>query len=131
MTIKGAGVVRLAISAHDLYLSEAAYAPNSSCNLLSLQMLATKAGMHGTWDKDRITILTREGELIGQAPLQNGMYCLQMSNQETHSPNPPLVAATVDFDDPVWKWHRKLGHLSWENMRKLLKQSEGIDLTDK
>lgn len=44
---------------------------------------------------------------------------------------PPHVVAVVDFSDPVWKWHRRLGHLGLDNMRRLLKVSNGINLTDK
>ncbi len=79
----------------DFHLSEAAYAPNSSCNLLSLQMLAAKAGMHGTWDKDRITILTAAGELVGQAKLQNGMYCVQTKLDAI--PMHPPIGVSLSF----------------------------------
>jgi len=44
---------------------------------------------------------------------------------------PPNVIATIDFQDPMWKWHRRLGHLEFENMRRLLKISEEMNLTDK
>lgn len=36
-----------------------------------------------------------------------------------------------NFDDIVWKWHRKLGHLSLDSMAKLVKQVEGLPLTVK
>ncbi|CZS92388.1 uncharacterized protein RAG0_02815 [Rhynchosporium agropyri] len=36
----------------------------------------------------------------------------------------------VNFDDNVWKWHRRLGHLRFQSMRTLLRHSDGIDLTD-
>ena len=42
-----------------------------------------------------------------------------------------LSAALVDFDNPVAKWHRRLGHLGLQNLRNLLKFSKGITLTDK
>lgn len=37
----------------------------------------------------------------------------------------------LDYDDPVWKWHRRKGQLSVQSLRDLLKVSNGIDLTDK
>ena len=58
--------------------------------------------MHGTWDKDRITILTAAGELVGQAKLQNGMYCVQ-TKLDAIPMHSPIAAATINFDDPVWK----------------------------
>ncbi|KAG9511488.1 hypothetical protein KCV07_g10138, partial [Aureobasidium melanogenum] len=44
---------------------------------------------------------------------------------------PPLVAPEIDFNDPVWKWHRRLGHVGLHALIKLLKLSDGIDLTEK
>ncbi|KAK4546904.1 hypothetical protein LTR36_001636 [Oleoguttula mirabilis] len=45
---------------------------------------------------------------------------------------PPKVVPIPHFDEnPVWIWHRKLGHLGLGNMRKLLKMSIGIPITDK
>jgi len=140
LSIEGAGDVGVTMlsensMATDFTLSETLYAPNGSCNLLSLQMLATKAGLHGTWNKDKITFKAVDDELVGEAYLKDGIYQVQVSH-ETPPISPlgeskAIAAATVDFDDEVWKWHRKLGHLGWENIRKLLKQSTGINLTDK
>ncbi|KAM3559037.1 hypothetical protein ARSEF4850_004308 [Beauveria asiatica] len=44
---------------------------------------------------------------------------------------PPFVVPLLDYDNPVWKWHRRMGHLSIQSLRDLLKVSNGIDLTDK
>ena len=33
--------------------------------------------------------------------------------------------------DEVWNWHRRLRYLSFDSIRKLLKISQGISLTDK
>ncbi|KAH0166409.1 hypothetical protein KCU67_g4321, partial [Aureobasidium melanogenum] len=44
---------------------------------------------------------------------------------------PPFAVPEIDYDDPVWVWHRRLGHLGFDNMMKLLKMSDGIDLTEK
>jgi hypothetical protein len=40
-----------------------------------------------------------------------------------------VIAATVNFDDPVWKWHRRLGHLGFQNMLNLLDSSTGMEIT--
>jgi GAG-pre-integrase domain len=58
---------------------------------------------------------------------------LPSSNYVSHvSTNDSVkITAIIDFEDPVWKWHRRLGHLSAEGIRRLLKQSEGIELTGK
>ncbi|KAG9512183.1 hypothetical protein KCU93_g10402, partial [Aureobasidium melanogenum] len=46
-------------------------------------------------------------------------------------PPPPFDIPEIDYNDPVWVWHRRLGHLGFDNMIKLLKVAEGIDLTEK
>ncbi len=136
LAIKGAGTAHITMlpETHeqvDFSLTQAAYAPSSTCNLLSLPMLALKANLHGTWDRTGITFLTQEGDVVGRAPMQDGLYQVQTAQCPEGACKSGLAAATTDFDDNVWKWHRKLGHLSWEGMRKLLKQSTGMTITDK
>lgn len=136
LDIKGAGTAHITMlpgsnDPVDFSLTQAAYAPSSICNLLSLPMLATKANLHGTWDKDGLTFLTQEGDLVGKAIMKDGLYHVQITHQSEATCQSDLAAAVTDFDDEVWKWHRRLGHLSWESMRKLLKQSIGMTITDK
>jgi len=37
----------------------------------------------------------------------------------------------VDFDDPVWKMHRRFEYLSMQNMLNFQKFSDGMGLTEK
>ena len=134
LKIEGAGTANITLMTQtghpvDFSLTEAVYAPSSSCNLLSLPMLAQKADLKGEWDKTKITFCA-QGEEVGCALLKGGLYQVQLYEPSQKEASIPIAAATIEYDDEVWKWHRRLGHLSWENIRRLLKQSTGIDITD-
>lgn len=157
LEIKGGGTVELHLNTSDgnnaiLELSKVAYAPNVRCNILSQSALGQIGNLRGFWNKKGITIETQEGETVAEAMERDGMYYLDVRRltnaryvHESATPSektssclimptgskPPLVVATIDFRDPVWKWHRRLGHMSFENLRRLLKVSEGMKLTDK
>lgn len=121
----------------DLSLSEVALAPNARCNLLSVSALCEKAKLTATLSSSMIRFEDQNGEEIGYAIAENGLYRLIIDSEpekDAHQENTvqPKIVSVVDFqNNPVWIWHRRLGHLGLESMRKLLKQSEGINLTDK
>ena len=67
-----------------------------------------------------------------RGPKAVGEDSTQIPEQQTPpGVQPPFVVSLLDYDDPVWKWHRRMGHLSVQSLRDLLKVSNGIDLTDK
>ena len=131
-----------------LELSKVAYSPGLRCNILSLSLLGKVGGLQGHWSTDKIDIVTRNNEPVCSATERDGLYLLNFSNcaeqkiKPARSTNetrfsvpggvkPPCIVATIDFREKVWRWHRRLGHLGWENLRRLLKVSEGMDITDK
>ena len=134
MRIAGGGVVELQLKDGDgdpftLTLNDVAYAPTSRCNLLSISKLA-QAGVHGCWGpKANVMQLKSEGEhIIGNASMENGLYHLDLAFTHTEIPDDTFVA-NVDFDDPVWKEHRRLGHLSLQRMIQLTTQSLGMKVS--
>jgi hypothetical protein len=118
-------------------LSEIAYAPKGRCNLLSVGMLVEKADIRGYFDKKSMIFSTKDGRNVGHATLSNGLYHLEveepMGAKQVDDPfkTREVVVAVVDFDDPVWKMHRRLGYLSMQNMLNLQKFSDGMGLTEK
>ena len=139
LQISGGGSAKFKVYNQDgesstLHLTEVAYAPNARCNLISMSLLATKGGLMGRWDDKSITIEQHDGSQIANAVLIDGFYRLITTTTvvtceiDQASRN---LAALINYDDSVWKWHRRLGHLSWQGMRNLLKISEGMDITDK
>jgi len=137
INVIGGGTYQIPVTAGDgtvntLELSEVAYVPTAACNLLSLSLLTKKGKIRGTRDKDAVIILTKEGEFVGRALKDNRLYHLNVIKPSPPIDEPPSLKAfsVIDLGDEVWKWHRRLGHLSWQGMRNLLKVSIGCTLTD-
>ena len=131
-----------------LELLKVAYSLGLRCNILSLSLLGKVGSLKGCWSTDKIEILTNNDEPVCSATEQEGLYVLNFTRYGTKTATtkqlytksqisvsggvrPPCIVATIDFREKVWKWHRRLGHLGLENLRRLLKVSEGMDLTDK
>ena len=93
-----------------------------------------KANLNVMMNSEVMVFQTEDGVEIGRALASSGLYHLSIvSDEQLNEPaesETELVAAVIDMDDPVMVWHRRLGHLGFESMRKLLKQSQGINLTD-
>ena len=152
LRIEGGGTVSLTLQTKDdpveLILTTVVYAPDLRCNILSTSLLARKGRMKGWWDEEGMVIQDSDGQEVANARLTvEGLYQLNVLGGPEYQQSadgaekepmsmppgvrPPYVMATVDFSDPVWKWHRRMGHLGFENLRRLLKVSDGINLTDK
>ena len=158
MTISGTGTIKITLcddrqGPTPMTIGNVCYAPDSRFNIISMSWLAERAGFHGGWSIEGITIVDREGFHITTATLIDGLYYLQYTTeqQSDKKPNdglpninhhgeamtvppgvlPPHVVAEIDFSDPVVVMHRKLGHLSMDSMRTLLKMSTGMNLTEK
>jgi hypothetical protein len=136
LDIEGTGVVNLVLKSPDgspvnASLSEVAYAPRGKCNLFSAGMFTRKANVTGIYNDRYMTWITDTGHTIGHAIFGNGLYHLDAAKPPHDETPGHVVAATVDFDDPVWKWHRRLGHLGFQNMLNLLGSSTGMEITEK
>lgn len=134
LEIKGGGKVRVILKNIDgvpatVTLSEVAYAPQGRCNLFSCGMFAQKAILTGIYNDKHMTWVDSQGRNIGYATFDNGLYHLNAEQAASPFQTREVIAATVDFDDPVWQWHRRLGHLGLQNMLKLLDSSTGMSLT--
>ena len=114
----------------DLELHNVAYAPAGRCNLLSFGMLALEKNIEGQFNK-KGAVLTKKGKKIAEAEFVDGLYKMKVTKQQNSDsfPHQP-IAALIDFNDPVMKMHRRLGHLSFQSMRVLNKVSNGLGLTD-
>lgn len=111
----------------EITLTGAAYAPNARYNIISLSQLAVKAKLHGRWDDRGITI-EQDSYLLAVAEAAEGLYFVRTSCEPGFKTG-RNVMALIKYDSPVWEWHRRLGHLSFQNMINLLDISEGIPLT--
>ena len=92
-------------------------------------MFAQKAKLTGVYNDQYMTWVNGQGHEIGHALFENGLYHLDAGEALNPFKSGEVVAATVNFDDPVWKWHRRLGHLGFQNMLNLLDSSMGMEIT--
>ena len=49
---------------------------------------------------------------VGDVVLKNSLYQIELPDTLELPDVDHLFPANIDFDDPVWKWHRRLGHLN-------------------
>lgn len=134
LEVKGGGVAQVILKSPDGFpvtvsLSEVAYAPQGKCNLFSGGMFAQKAKLTGVYNDQYMTWINTRGHKIGHATFENGLYHLNVEKAYNPFESGEVVAATVNFDDPVWRWHRRLGHLGFQNMLNLLNYSTGMEVT--
>lgn len=104
--IKGGGKVTISLCVDgeetaDLTLTAVAYAPKARCNILSLSWVAEKSGLQGNWSKANITLI-HDDEVIGIAPLIDGLYQLQTTqlgdSTQLAEAGDDLVMATHESD---------------------------------
>jgi len=70
---------------------------------------------------------------IFQLHFHNGLF--QVRIKALPKPDNPfksgeVLVAAINFNDPVWRMHRRLGHLSFQGMLNLKKVSTGMDVTE-
>ncbi|SCN96432.1 uncharacterized protein FFFS_02244 [Fusarium fujikuroi] len=130
LQIEGGGSVTISLVTTDddvmpLTILEAAYAPSAKYNIVSMSYLAKRAKICGKWNESCVT-LEYDGCEVGQALLIDGLYHLSV---KPSLPAQTAFVGSINYDHPVWIWHRRLGHLSLQNMVNLLDVSNGIPLT--
>ena len=135
MPIVGGGTVELTLEDGDgdpfrLVLNDVAYSPTSRCNLLSLSKLA-KAGMIGSCitGGDQMILKAHDNFTVGTADQINGLYHIRLYSAITENKVHKTFVANVDFADPVWKEHRRLGHLGLQRMLQLCTHSTGMNVS--
>jgi len=102
-------------------LNDVLYVPNLRKNLLSVSAITNKGGKI-LFEKDKV-LVTKKSEVIFQGKKDNlGLYVVKPQRkalQEAHATERRNEAET---------WHKRLSHLSAENMKKLQSLSEGMSL---
>lgn len=88
-------------------LSKVLYVPDFSVNLLSVRQIC-ESGKKVVFERDKCSIFNGS-DLIGTARVEDGLYKLNVVRDE-HA-----AVARVDAQT----WHRRLGHLNGEYMRKM------------
>jgi len=104
-------------------LKEVIYIPELSKNLLSVSKI-TDSGAEVHFTKEEVIVKVKDKVILRGKKLKSGLYQVKMelkNEEETH-----LIEKN---GSKIEIWHRKLGHLGDEALKKLLKITEGIDLS--
>ena len=108
------------IKAAECTLNNVLYIPGLDRNLLSASAI-TQNGGKIEFENDQV-IVTKDNDVILTGKKDNsGLYVVNINPLKKE-------AANLTVDNSVYEWHRKLGHLSLENMRRLTELSVGFGL---
>src|SRR3954462_6048010 len=55
----------------------------------------------------------------GHAPLESGLFVLNLDNSDTHIHNVEAKRSRVNNDSATYLWHCRLGHIDVKRMKKL------------
>lgn len=118
MTARGQG----AIEFQKCKLKEVTYVPELSSNLLSVNAI-TNSGGEVNFTKDKVKISFGNETLLTGNKTENGLFQVKLKpvrQGESHMAN--------NQTDNAIMWHRKLGHISKENLQFLQTISNGMEI---
>lgn len=117
LNVEGTGIANYA----DVTLSDVHYAPDLTTNLLSVDVITEKGGVV-IFDKNGVTF-THEGKVVLKGIKgSSGLFTVKLGKPEKES-----LAYLAPATKSAEMWHRKMGHLSFKNLRRLSGMSQGID----
>ena len=119
MTSKGTGIIEL----ENCTLKNVMYVPDLSANLISVSAIAENGGKI-TFTEDKVVVEKNDKEILCGKRKENGLYEIIL-NPESNEKS--YTAQKLNLAE---KWHKKLGHLSFEGMKILKGISEGLDFTE-
>lgn len=95
----------------DVDIRNVLYVPGLCTNLLSVSTLVQK-GLSVNFNSDGCRVIDRDGELLAEASMMNGMF--KLSQVESNV----MTADTKKASKEVL-WHRRLGHIGFDNLKRL------------
>lgn len=109
------------IQGDKIILNNVSYVPDLSKNLLSVNAITEKGG-EVKFTKDSVYVTKDDCQVLSGKKQENGLYVINIEKSEQE-------CMLVDTNELAEKWHRKLGHLSVVNMKKLIGMSNGLNIT--
>lgn len=102
-------------------LNEVLFVPDLQKNLLSVSVITDKGG-EVLFTKKEVLVSKNKEIIIKGKKNENGLYTINLKSQKE--------ALVTYKKETALEWHIKLGHPSKESMKKLLKLSNGINITE-
>lgn len=97
------------------------YVPDVSTNLLSVNAL-TKGGAEVIFTQE-VMVKCKNKSIMKGKKLSNGLFQIKLTPQ-----NKPEAYLTENSRNQGILWHKKMGHLGYKNMKKLVKHTERLKL---
>lgn len=120
----GKGQVKLKVNAtNEVKLKEAILVPSFKNNLLSVSSI-TNNGYKVTFQKDSAVIRRPDGSIALRAKQENGLYIIKETTRQT-------TALLNEHEGTLVKWHQRLGHLNFNDVRKLKDHSMVNGINDR
>lgn len=119
MVAKGSG----SIDFDKCRLEDVMYVPELNANLLSVNAITKNEG-EVLFAKNEVIISHKNKIILKGEKLSNGLFQVKLKaeiKQDSY--------LTKDIKTDAETWHRRLGHMSYENLKKLTRMSEGLNLT--
>lgn len=110
MKVVNTGNVDLKLNNVNLSINDVLHVPDLSANLLSVSRMCEK-GNKVVFDEQGCKIYTRENDLVSFCKPENGIYKLKSNISECMN--------AVNKSDDLVLWHRRLGHMNYDNMKKM------------
>jgi hypothetical protein len=115
LEIEGIGEVELVFKDTTVILTDVLLVPNISKNLVSVSALAQK-GLKIEAEENEMKII-KQGTVVMRAVLCNNLYQIKEEYK----------CVNLSLND----WHRRMGHLNLEYVKKLESMAEGVEIKDK
>jgi hypothetical protein len=110
------GTVNLELDEGPLEVNDVWLVPDLSTNLLSISKICAK-NMTVLFKADGCEVCDEDGDIVVTGTQVNGMYKLDIKRSER-----AFLVANTNL------WHRRLGHLNQQSMRKLVTMVDGMEL---
>lgn len=121
---KGVGI----IENETFILNGVLYVPELSKNLLSVNAITENQG-EVIFSEDKVSIMKNKTKVLEGTKNEKGLYVVDLNANEENQETSYLAETK---EEKVINWHRKLGHLNINSMKKLIKEKMtiGIDINE-
>lgn len=116
MTAKGKG----SIEGSNCVLNDVLFVPELRRNLISVNMITENNG-EVTFTKEKVVIKKNNEKVLEGQKTENGLYVVDIKGKEE-------ACLVEKKEKKIEEWHKKLGHLGFNNMKRLIDLSTGIPL---
>lgn len=109
------------VCADECSLTKVLFSDEAAGNLLSVKAITEKGGTV-LFTENEVLISKDNVEVLKGEKGDNGLYTIKL--------HPKIIdkALSANVVNDAWMWHKRLGHIGAQNMCKLLKLSEGMNL---